>query len=437
MSYGVFQEYFSDAWPLEGSHSLTGIVGTTFNGVIYISMPFLFALFARRWARWRQIAALVGTVLACVGFASSAFATKDWHLVLLQGVVAGLGCAFMYSPTTLSLGEWFTGHHRALAYAIVLAWKNMVGSGCPFLFRELLDRYGLRTTLLIWTALLGGTGLLSIAMITTHPSILSNNEQRPRKVPWTFLKHQTIYVYSVAILLQSAGYGIPQSYINTYAREITSLSQTYSTLLLTLFNIPGIASSCFFGFLSDNKHWSFSAASTTSVSAIFSAMAVFLLWGLTSPGSTALLILFSLVFGFFSSGYSSTWGGILNQMETEAARTNEALDTGVVYGVLNGVRGVGYVIGGLVAVPLLRVEGDDKLQGFAYGTSYGPLIIFTGISSAFGAMGLFWKLTSIRLPGCCWTWRPNITTVPGAALHTAIRRRLLKAKMRLYGTIAQ
>lgn len=401
MSYGVFQEYYSEQWILKGDHKLTGIVGTTFNGVIYIAMPLLFSLYTKKWARWRQTAALSGTALACLGFITSSFSTEAWHLVITQGVVAAFGCALIYSPTTLSLGEWFTDHHRALAYAIVLACKNVVGSACPFLFHALLDRYGLRITLRAWTAIVAGTSILSILMIPTHPMSLKPSEQRPRKVPWTFLKHQTIYVYSVAIMLQSAGYGIPQSYINTYARQVSSLSQTYSTLLLTLFNIPGIAASCFFGFLSDNKRRSFSAATTTGMSALCSAMAVFFLWGFTTPGSTALLVLFSLIYGFFSSGYSSTWGGILNQMEREAVDSNEALDTGVIYGLLNGVRGIGYVAGGLVAVPLLNVEHTSKLQGFAYGTSYGPLIIFTGISSACGAMGLLWKLRSVSLPACC------------------------------------
>lgn len=41
MSYGLFQEYFTSNWPLSGSRELTGVIGTTFNGIIYISMPFL------------------------------------------------------------------------------------------------------------------------------------------------------------------------------------------------------------------------------------------------------------------------------------------------------------------------------------------------------------------------------------------------------------
>jgi hypothetical protein len=128
-----------------------------------------------------------------------------------------------------------------------------------------------------------------------------------------------------------------------------------------------------------------------SISAGSSALSAFLFWGLSSQDSLALLILFSITFGFFSSGYSSTWGGVLNDLEREASQSNEAIDTGLLYGLLNGARGIGYVSGGLASVPLLKAGSSSALRGFAYGTSYGPLIIFTGLSSVFGGWGLLWK----------------------------------------------
>lgn len=107
MSYGVFQEYYFGNWTLQGSREVTGIIGTTSNGVMYLSMPFLFALFTRRCAHRRQTAALCGAALTSISFLLSSFSTHVWHLVATQGVIAALGCALIYSPTTLSLGEWF------------------------------------------------------------------------------------------------------------------------------------------------------------------------------------------------------------------------------------------------------------------------------------------------------------------------------------------
>jgi hypothetical protein len=109
----------------------------------------------------------------------------------------------------------------------------------------------------------------------------------------------------------------------------------------------------------------------------------------------ALLVLFSMTFGFFAGGYSATWGGVINELEREAAQRNEAIDTGMLYGLLNGARGIGYVSGGLASVPLLKAGSGISLGRLGYGTIYGPLIIFTGLSTAFGGWGVIWK----------WNWK--------------------------------
>lgn len=393
MNYGVFQEYYTRNRPLRGSNSISGIIGTTSNGVMYLSMPFLFALFSRRWAYRRQTAALVGAALNCVSFLLSSFSTSAWHLVITLGIMAALGCALIYSPTTLSLGEWFNGHNRAVAYGVSLSCKNIIGSACPFL-RGLLDRYGFRTTMHILTVITASSALLCVSLVPNHPSAVANvtesatTPRQARRIPWHFLRHRTFHVYSVAIVLQSSGYGIPQTYLPSYASDIAHLSRASATLLLTIFNVPGIVASAFFGYLSDNTFFPLRASTTTAVSAASSALAAFLLWGSSTSAadsSMALLICFALFFGFFAGGYSATWGGIVNEMELEAAARNEAIDTGDgVWDAERGERrrirggGVGGASGGMVGAA-------------GYGTSYGPLIVFTGLSTIFGGWGIVWR----------------------------------------------
>ncbi|KAL6857472.1 hypothetical protein ACO1O0_004908 [Amphichorda felina] len=396
INYGMFQEHYSSVdWDVHGSRDTTGVIGTTLNGVMYLSMPPLFALLSLRYAHLRRKVALAGTALACASFLLSSWATQVWHLVALQGVVAAFGGALVYSPLTLSVGEWFHGRNRAVALAVMLSCKNIVGSACPFMFGALLDRYGFRTTLRVWTAITAATSVLAVWLVPTHPSRTAAPEggrhHHHQVVPWHFLRHPTIYVYGAATMLQTAGYGIPQTYLNTYAHDAVKLSQTTATLLLTLFNVPGIFASAFFGYLTDNRFRPVSSATATAISGVSASLSAFLLWGLTSQGSMALLTLFSITFGFFAGGYSATWGGIINEMEREAASWNEAIDTGTVYGMLNGARGLGYVAGGLAGVPLLKSGVVGPEGRFGYGTSYGPLIIFTGLSSIFGGWAILWR----------------------------------------------
>lgn len=81
----------------------------------------------------------------------------------------------------------------------------------------------------------------------------------------------------------------------------------------------------------------------------------------------------------------------MKEMERESADRNEAIDTGVVYGLLNGARGIGFVGGGLAGVQLLKAGEGHSLGKFGYGTSYGPLILYTGLSTLLGGWGVIFK----------------------------------------------
>ena len=86
-------------------------------------------------------------------------------------------------------------------------------------------------------------------------------------------------------------------------------------------------------------------------------------------------MLYSITFGFFSSGYSATWGGMLKELERDSSERNEAVDSGMVYGILNGVSGIGYASGGFASIALLKAGTVHSAGHFGYGTTYGPLII--------------------------------------------------------------
>ncbi|KAF4549887.1 Hypothetical protein D9617_19g101920 [Elsinoe fawcettii] len=396
MTYGIFQEYYQSHWTFGGSKDIAGIIGTTSNGVMYLSMPLLFALLSRRWARYRRITSIVGIILASLSFLLSSYSSQVWQLVATQGVLSALGCALIYSPTTLSLSENFDSSNRALALGIVLSSKNIVGTVCPFLLHWLLSHYSIMVVLRIWTTLAIPSSLPCLLMPMHPPSYHPELPVRARKVPWSFLRHPAIYIHASATLLQSSGYGIPQTHLTTYASTV-ALSPTSATLLLTLFNAPGIISSSFFGLLSDNKRFPLSASMTAFISALASALAVFCFWGTSSQGNDAmvLLSLFASVYGFFAGGYSATWGGMIKEMEQESAERNEAVDTGVVYGLLNGARGVGYTAGGLIGVQLLKV-GEGRISGSeGYGSMYGPLIVYTGLATVCGGWGIMRGITRL------------------------------------------
>ena len=131
------------------------------------------------------------------------------------------------------------------------------------------------------------------------------------------------------------------------------------------------------------------------LSSVGSALSVFLFWGLSSspPSSTypqaaiALMALFSITYGFFAGGYSSTWSGVLVQVK----RDSPSLETGLVFALLAGGRGIGNVISGPLSTALIDKGAIGGGEGMGYTTKYGTLIMFTGITALFGAWSWMWR----------------------------------------------
>ena len=352
-------------------------------------------MFAGRLSQWRRTAALVGLVISGTALVISASSTAVWHLLLTQGILCGVGSALVYSPTTLYLDEWFI-RRKSFAYGVILASKNIVGTGTPFLTPALLSRLGLQNTLRIW-GIITMSGILVIPFMHPRTELSTNSgPHAARRAPWKFLTHPTFYIFHIANIVFSSGYGLPQTYLPSYARQVLHLPPVESSLMLALFNVPGIFSCIAFGMLGDGIRlfgvYSLTPFTVTFLSAIGSALSVFLLWGLAARSGAVGLAFFSAVYGFFAGAYSATWGGVLKEVERAAVFHNEAVDTGVVYGLLNGGRGLGFVVGGVAGIELLKSGAVQHSSSSGYGTDYGSIILYTGVSAVIGGWSILWSL---------------------------------------------
>ena len=187
-------------------------------------------------------------------------------------------------------------------------------------------------------------------------------------------------------ILQSLGYFLPTAYLPSYVVRL-GFEPTVGTILLAVNNTTSVFGGIVIGMLADR----FQVTSVILFSTVGSAIAVFLFWGLSSQ--IPLLVFFASFYGFFAGSFSSTWSGILTELKREAP----TLDTGFVFGVLAGGRGVGNAISGPLAVALITNKGwiaDGRQWG--YSTEYGPLIIFTGATAVLGGWGWMWRCACAR-----------------------------------------
>lgn len=219
-----------------------------------------------------------------------------------------------------------------------------------------------------------------------------------RRLDLSFLRLATFWMLQMSNIIQSFGYFLPSTYLPSYSTTTIGLPETMGTMLVSLFNATSIFGGIALGTLCDR----FAVNNVLLISSVGSALSVFLLWGMASPSDTdssragiALLTLFSISYGFFAGGFSSTWSGVITQIKREST---PSLETGLVFGLLAGGRGIGNVISGPLSTVLLHrgsvsdAHGHDVETGYA--TQYGTLIIFTGITAFFGAWSWMWRYIS-------------------------------------------
>jgi MFS family permease len=161
-----------------------------------------------------------------------------------------------------------------------------------------------------------------------------------------------------------------------YARSL-NLSPLQGSIIVAVLNTASVPGVVLLSALCDRFH----VSNVMLLSTLGSAISVFLLWGLSSS-STALplLIIFALTYGFFAGGFTATYAGIVRELRRVSPPG--AADLGSIFGLLSAGRGIGNIVCGPVSELLLRDGGGRaNMSNFAYGTSYSPLVIFTGVTA--------------------------------------------------------
>ncbi|PYH78120.1 MFS monocarboxylate transporter [Aspergillus uvarum CBS 121591] len=393
---GLFQEYFETHNELDGSTGGLAIVGTTSMGILYLLSPISFTLLTR-YPHLQKYCAPVGLVLSVGGSLLSSFAHTVWQLTATQGVLCGLGNGLVFSPTTLLLDQWFI-RRKGLAYGIMWAGKSVCGVALPFLTSAALDQYGARTTLRAWTVITLLTTLIALPFI--KPRVPPAASTSPQPLNLAFLKLLTFWTLELANIIQSLGYFLPSTYLPSYSTTAAGLSETTGTLLLALFNATSIVGGIVLGSMCDR----FAVSNIMLLSSVGSGLSVLLFWGLSSAATNqsssfehlqphtalALLTVFSTTYGFFAGGFSSTWSGVLTQIKREVP----SLETGLVFGLLAGGRGIGSVISGPLSEKLMQrgsVVGVHSGVSTGYATDYGAVILFTGVTALLGGWSWGWS----------------------------------------------
>ncbi|KAI2467528.1 MFS general substrate transporter [Annulohypoxylon bovei var. microspora] len=380
-AFGVFQDYYSTHEPFAGSPNIT-IVGTCAMGIMYLTAPIMMGLcrLFNRWARWMSI---LGLLTMCLSLAMSSFSTTVPHLIATQGILYAIGGGIAYSPCILYLDEWFV-QRKGLAYGIMWSGTGLAGVVLPLLLEWLLHYFGFRTTLRLWSDLVF---LLATPLAWfIKPRLPHSATSHFKPFNLKMLMIPAFWLYQLANVVEATGYFLPGIYLPTYARSAFGAASYSSATTILLVNVAAVFGTVM-GWLIDRFH----VTTCILLSTIGATIGALVIWGFSS--SLPLLYFFCIVYGLFAGSYTSAWPGIMGDIVRKGEATGQGyIDPTMVFGFLAAGRGIGNVVSGPLSENLIQgLPWKGNTAAFGYGSGYGSLIVFTGVTALLGGASFVWR----------------------------------------------
>ncbi|KAJ5626742.1 hypothetical protein N7528_004169 [Penicillium herquei] len=368
-TYGVFQEYYSALPEFENSGNIA-VVGTCAMGIMYLDLPIVFAAY-RQWPKYQRLGCGVGVILMCLALGLSSFSTNVTHLIITQGIFYAIGGSIAYSPCILLMEDWFN-KRKGLAFGVMWAGTGLGGVILPIVMEHLLDKYGFRTTLRAFAVALF---LLTAPLVYfVKPRVpVAKNHASPPPPDLRFIMTSTFALFELCNTIEALGFFLPSLYLPTYAGMLGA-SSNLQALTVILFNVASVVGCVLMGAIIDKLDVTICIV----VSTIGSTLGVFLIWGFSM--SLAPLFIFSIVYGLFAGSYTSTWPGIMR----DVVRKKASAESSMVFACLAAGRGIGNIISGPLSEALVKGLPWEGQAGFGYGSGYGSLIVFTGVTGVVG-----------------------------------------------------
>ncbi len=337
---------------------------------MHLSLTIWFVVL-KTFPRFRRSAPLIGLAIISLSLGLASFSTTVGHLIVAQGVVYAIAGGLAWTPFLFYIEEWFT-RRRGTAYGVVIAGLGMSGAIFPPVLEWLLHSYGFRTTLRVCS--LSFVALTFPVLFFFKPRLPLSQATQSRGFDMSFWTCSRFLILQSGNIFQSLGYFLPAIYMPTYARSLGA-SAIEGTLTIILINAASSFGNLCMGAAVDR----FQVVNCALTSALGSSIGIFLLWGLSS--SLAPLYIFCIIYGGFAGCVSSMYSAIIR--DTKEKR--RGADSGMIFACLSAGKGVGYMVSGPLSEALLRAGSWHAEK--AYGTQYGALITFTGVTALLGGWG--------------------------------------------------
>jgi MFS family permease len=278
-----------------------------------------------------------------------------YHFILAFGCLGGVSSSILWTTSIATLGHWFE-QNRTLATGLATTAGAFGGVIYPLMFARLVHQIGFAWTMRCFALLSTCCLVAGIILLKTR---LPQNSSARLAVDWRGFQDPRFVLTMAAIFILDWAVQVPPAYITTYATSNNLPS--ISPHILAILNATSVFGRGLPGPIADR-------IGRFNAMIICSAMCTISLFGLwlRLGSSTAELVAFAIIYGFFSGpAYSLTPVCVSQLCRTE----DYASRYGTAYGVVS--------LATLAGVPL-----SGMILGAGRGQNYDALILFCGATYA-------------------------------------------------------
>ncbi|KAA8642767.1 hypothetical protein EYZ11_002934 [Aspergillus tanneri] len=289
-TFGVYQTYYESGQLFKTSSSNISWIGSiqafllllvgALAGPIYDAGYFRPLLF-------------VGTFLVVFGQMMTSLVHEFWQALLAQGFCIGIGAGCLFVPSVAILPTYFTSK-MPLAVGIAASGSSLGGLVYPIAFQRLLQQIGFGWATRVLGFLFLATLMIPIALMRVR--ILPPKKRE--LWDWQAFKEPQFVIFAVSLLIGFMGLYVPFFYIQFFAETRNITEGDLAFYLLAILNAGSV-----FGRILPNFVAGYLGPMNMLVFCV--TITAILIWTLLSVHTLGGVVVFCLIFGFFSGTFVS------------------------------------------------------------------------------------------------------------------------------------
>jgi MFS family permease len=321
-------------------------------------------------AGYFRVLLITGTFLIAFGHMMLSLCEVYWQVLMAQGICIGLGAGVLLLPGVAILSTYFTTK-ISLALGIAASGSSIGGVIFPIIFRKLQPQIGFGWSVRITGFIILGTLFIPNAVMKVRVLPAS----RRKVIDWSAFTELPYTLFNLGLFLAFMGLFTPFYYIQLFAIERRITNYNLGFHLLPIINAASTFGRIIPNFLADKT----GAFNMMVPCALLSGVLILCLLSISSPVS---ILVFCILFGFFSGSFVSLQPSILVFLSP-----NRGI-IGTRMGMSFTILAISLLIGTPIAGAILDAAGYRAVW------SYGGVLTLAGSATIGLARGFSvgWKL---------------------------------------------